>query len=75
MGSCTADPAGRQPYSDGMYTGSFDWWSECGGMGTTYVLIAAQADDGSHLVWVTLQLVAGDEAVLETVVSSFQATF
>ncbi|WP_155855249.1 S1C family serine protease [Actinotalea ferrariae] len=74
-GACTPAPEGRQPYSDGLYTGSFEAWGECGGVGTTYVVIAAQADDGSHLVWVRLQLVAGEEGVLETVVSTFQAAF
>ncbi|HQY33840.1 S1C family serine protease [Actinotalea sp.] len=73
-GGCTLD-GGRQPYSDALYTGSYEWWVGCGGVDTTYVLIAATADDGTHIVSVVIQLAVGDEGALEPIVGSFQAAF
>ncbi len=66
---------GRQPYSDALYTGSYDYWYDCGGVGSTYIVIAANADDGSHMIWVRLQIAAGDEWAIEPVVGSFMADF
>jgi serine protease Do len=74
-GGCTLDTGARQPYSDGLYTGSYDWWTGCGGVNTDYIVIAAKADDGSHLIWVRIQLADGDGGALDPIVSSFQATF
>lgn len=74
-GSCTLRGGSRQPYSDALYTGSYDFWEGCGGVGTSYVVIGATADDGSHLIWVSIQTVSGDEAAIEAVVSSFMADF
>ncbi len=70
---CSND--GRQPYSDALYTGSYDYWYNCGGTGSTYIVIAATADDGSHMIWVRLQLAPGDEWAIEPVVGSFMADF
>lgn len=72
---CTLEGGERQPYSDALYTGSFDYWSGCGGQSTDYVVIAAEANDGSHLIWVTIQLAEGDGWALEPIVGSFQAQF
>lgn len=72
---CTLQGGARQAYSDALYTGSYDYWTGCGGQDTDYVVIAAQADDGSHLIWVKLQLAAGDGWALEPIVGSFQAQF
>jgi serine protease Do len=74
-GSCTLSGGARQPYTDALYTGSYDYWEDCGGAGTTYVVIAATAKDGSHLIWTSIQLAQGDEAVLDVIVNSFMATF
>jgi serine protease Do len=72
---CTLDTGARQAYSDALYSGSYDWWTGCGGVGSDYVVIAATADDGSHLIWVKLQIAEGDGWVLEPIVGSFQAAF
>ena len=61
------------PYADGLYTGIYDWWSGCAGLDTDYVVVAAEADDGSHLIWVRLQMAAGDGWVLEPIMASFRA--
>lgn len=66
---------GRQPYSDALYTGSYDYWYNCGDTGSTYIVIAANADDGTHMIWVRLQLAPGDEWAIEPVVGSFMANF
>lgn len=72
-GSCSID--GREPYSDALYTGSFDWYYNCGGVGTNYVVIAATADDGTHATLVRIQLISGEEWAVEPIVGSFQANF
>lgn len=74
-GACTLGEEGRLPYSDALYTGSYEWWLDCGPTGAHYVLIAAEADDGSHLAWIRLQLLPGDEWVVDPIVGSFMATF
>jgi serine protease Do len=74
-GGCTLLDGARQPYSDALYQGSYDYWQNCGGAGTTYVVIAAEAKDGDHLIWTSIQLAQGDEAVLEVIVNSFMADF
>jgi serine protease Do len=62
-------------YSDALYTGSYDRWTGCAGLDTDYIVIAAEADDGSHLIWVKLQLAEGDGWALEPIVGSFRAEF
>lgn len=71
---CTLDGT-RQPYSDALYTGSYEHWMGCGGLNTDFVIIAASADDGSHLIWVQIQLAEGDWWALEPIVGSFMAQF
>lgn len=72
--SCTL--AGeRELYSDGFYTGVFEYWNWCGGLNTDYVTIAATHNDGSHLIWIQLQLAEGDTWALDPIVGSFLATF
>lgn len=73
-GGCTLDGT-RQPYSDALYTGSYEYWTGCGGLNTDYITIAAAADDGSHLIWVKIQLAEGDGWALEPIAGSFQASF
>lgn len=73
-GNCTLDGA-RSPYSDALYTGSYEYWTKCGGVGTDFVTIAAKANDGSHLIWVQISMSAGDQWVLDPIVGSFIARF
>lgn len=71
---CTLDGS-RQPYSDALYDGSYEYWTSCGGVGTDYVIIAANAKDGSHLAFARIQLAQGDGWVLDPIVGSFIARF
>jgi serine protease Do len=52
---CTYD--GRTPYSDPLYTGSLDTWSNCGGVGAFYFVVAVTPADGSYLAVVEIQAV------------------
>ena len=73
-GGCTLDGS-RSEYSDALYTGKYEYWTGCGGIDTDFITIAAEAQDGSHMIWVRIQVVDGDEAAISTIVNSFQATF
>lgn len=70
--NCT--DTGREPYSDGLYTGSFDTFADCGGGDTAIINLAAMPEDGSFLIWVNVQIV--DEAdldALQRILESFRA--
>ncbi|MDR2722207.1 MAG: hypothetical protein LBB54_00545, partial [Cellulomonadaceae bacterium] len=63
--SCTTGVI--EDYTDGLYTGKAQKWENCGGTGSTYVVIVAHPDDGSPYTlifsgqWVNQ---ADEEAVL-----------
>ena len=40
--------AGKQDYTDGVFTGRFEVWQECANIGTQIVLIVAAQADGQH---------------------------
>jgi serine protease Do len=62
-GDCTLD--GRYDYSDPLYTGQYDLYSDCGGIGTTFIVLAAQPEDGSSIILV--EIAAVSEADLEAI--------
>lgn len=71
---CASD--GVQSYADGYHTGKYEYFTGCGSTRADYVAIAALADDGSYLIYVSIQAVSDDDAAaLERVVSSFIAGF
>jgi hypothetical protein len=41
--------AGKDDYTDGVFTGRFEVWQECGGVGTQLVLIVASQADGQTI--------------------------
>ena len=65
----------RQPFSDSVYDGVFEYWSACGGLKTEYFIVAATAKDGSHLIWLQIQLAEGDDWALDPIVNSFIAIY
>ncbi len=73
-GVCTLE-ADHSDYSDGYYTGSYDYWTGCGGTSTEFYAIGAKADDGSHMVRVYIQVTPDDLSAVETIVNSFYAEF
>ena len=56
--SCQAGE--RSDYSDGVFTGKFQEFSNCGGTGTSFVQIVASRADTGQGVEVSVQLVAAD---------------
>jgi hypothetical protein len=54
-GQCTY--VGRSPYSDVLYTGSLDEYSNCGGVGTSVFVVAVTPEDGSFLARLLIQAV------------------
>lgn len=68
--SCTFDS--RSDYSDGLYTGQYDLWTDCGDAGSSFVLIAAQPEDGSFLALVQVQVVGdADLDALDKIMNTF----
>ena len=71
---CSSD--GVQSYADGYHTGKYEYFTGCGSTKADYVAIAAIADDGSYLIYVTIQAVSDeDAAAVDRIVSSFIAGF
>lgn len=62
--------ATAEAFSSDAYTGEIQYWSDCAGSGTQWVVLAAQAADGSHGVILTVALAPEDEAALDTILES-----
>jgi len=59
--ACTS--AGRDSFDGGVLSGRFEVWTDCGGSGTAYYVVAARATDGSYGLVAAVQVVS--EADLE----------
>lgn len=69
-GDCTYD--GRSDYSDQLYTGAYDLYSNCGGVGSSYFLLVVEPASRDTLLTVqVIQASAADEEALEQVLNSF----
>jgi serine protease Do len=70
-GSCTYE--GRSDYSDALYTGQYDYYSNCGGEGVVFVVLSVLPDDGSDFfIVVEVQVVTqADLEALDHVLNSF----
>jgi len=65
----------RYDYDDGMYQGAFDRYDDCGGIGTTMILIVARPPDQSFTVAVDLQLLTqADLDAADEIIATFQVT-
>ncbi len=72
LAECDYD--GREDYSDPVYTGVLDTYTNCAGTETRWYFISAEADDGSHIVFVQVAVVADeDEEAYERVLDTFLA--
>ncbi|PDV98144.1 S1C family serine protease [Candidatus Chloroploca asiatica] len=68
--SCTYE--GRDDYSDGLYTGFFDTWTNCGGTDTVLIVVAFAPEDGSFLGLVQVQVVTeADLEALDRILDTF----
>ncbi|WP_129671659.1 S1C family serine protease [Candidatus Chloroploca sp. Khr17] len=63
---------GREDYSDGLYTGFFDTWTNCGGTDTVLIVVAFEPEDGSFLGLVQVQVVTeADLEALDRILDTF----
>ncbi|WP_378146858.1 S1C family serine protease [Cnuibacter sp. UC19_7] len=70
---CTLDSA--DAYTDGVYSGQYQYYTGCGGS-SDYIILAAQPDDGSYTVILTLTIASeADIPAIEHVFGSFAADF
>ena len=68
----SCEDGGRDFYADPIFTGSYDLYLDCGGAGTTVVVLAAVPEDLSYLVVVQFQAVADrDFDALDTLLNTF----
>ena len=72
-GACTTGPI--EDYGDGVYTGRFQTFTDCGGTSSMVVTVAAVPDDNSFTAVVAMQIVSDtDLDVLDQVIASFSVT-
>jgi serine protease Do len=68
--SCTY--GGREPYSDALYSGAYDVWSECGGEDVLYVVLASTPETRDVLILVQVQVVTdADLEALDYILNTF----
>ncbi len=68
---CTYDA--RYEYEDPLYTGAYDLYTECGGEGSTFVVLAAEPADGAYIMLLQVVLVGeADAEALDQILNTFQ---
>lgn len=69
-GSCVYD--GRAEYSDPVYAGKYDIWTDCGDTGSLYVVLVVMPQDLSYVVMVNVLAVTdADLDALDHILNSF----
>lgn len=64
---------GRDTYEDALYTGQYDYYSDCGDIGSTIIDLVAEPEDQSFLMWLNIQVVDdADLEALDHLLNSFQ---
>ncbi len=62
----------REDYADEVYTGQYDIWNNCGGEGTTFVVLSAAPADNAYLVVLEIQIISdADVEAFDNVLASF----
>ena len=70
---CTSQ--GREDFETPFYSGRLEFFSDCGGVGASFVTLAALAEDGSFTVVVAMQAVTdADLDALDRIINTFQVT-
>jgi serine protease Do len=70
---CTYD--GRQPYEDPLYSGQYDLYTDCGGVGATFVVVGAVPEDRAYVIRVAIQANADrDFEALDRILNTFVVT-
>ncbi len=63
---------GREPYQDQLYTGTFEFYSNCGGTGSGRMIVVARPADNRFAAAVFVQLVSdADLAALDQIMKTF----
>jgi hypothetical protein len=69
--ACT--PEGRYAYGDAIYQGLFNFFTDCGGTDTRLIVVAAQPEDGSFTILLTVQVVSqADLDAADRILDTFQ---
>lgn len=69
-------PQESSPFDDGVHTGTYQVYEQCGGVGAAYVFLAATANDGSYTITVAVQAnTEADLSAIDRVIGSFIAQF
>jgi serine protease Do len=69
--ACT--PEGRYAYGDAIYQGLFNFFTDCGGTDTRFIVVAAQPEDGSFTILLTVQVVSqADLNAADRILDSFE---
>ncbi len=67
---------GRYDYSDPLYTGVYDVWTNCSTTGGTFIVLTAEPEDGSFIILLqALALYDEDLDAIDTVLATFYAAF
>ena len=68
---CTYE--GRDSYEDALYTGQYDYYSDCGDIGSTIIDLVAEPEDQSFLMWLNIQIVDDNDLdALDHLLNSFE---
>jgi len=71
-GSDDCVSAGRQDYEDGVFSGRYESFTDCGGSDAGVVVVAAFPEDGSYGVLVAVQVTSdADLAALDEILNTF----
>ena len=70
-GDCVYE--GRSPYEDAVYKGVYDHYTNCGGVGTTLIVLSAVPENRGFLILLQVQVVSqADLEALDKILSSFE---
>ncbi|MDF2575124.1 MAG: hypothetical protein K0S05_2036, partial [Agromyces sp.] len=68
--------ADANSYDDGYHLGVYSYWTNCGGVGTSAIVVAANSVAGDYVILMSLQAVTeADMAAIDRVLASFVAVF
>lgn len=66
---------GRDTYEDPLYSGEFEYFTDCGGTDTVFLTVAATPEDGSYLIRVFVQAVEPrDLDAMDQILNTFVVT-
>jgi serine protease Do len=72
---CTLDDEGE--FDDGLYAGQYKYFTDCGGAGTDFAAVVGKDYDGTHLIYLAVQMVSSSDksTVLDEILDTFLARY